>query len=400
MRQDEPVDLVIVDEPARQHEEYRRWLRFRRHPEHPQFGMVGAFGVTSLSLGIASVLTALIFSFCLPWLSLPFASLGITFAGLAIYFSISNHRHGPGLGMAIFGLITSLLSLAITIGIWFTLPDQLKKLESKLPSNQDAAELVGIWKRADSDEIRLQFTNRGNVIVTTTRSDRSYEEMGKYRVLGGALLLTDNRGLHDSRHPFEIINDNELVIGDSSSSSAFFSTRGRWNRMTPLTPDANSTSNSHSVDLRDLERSRERVEKALTKYRADKQQVLVDIQQLESAEKLDEDLWNLNARELKTLVDQIRFLTLRQEKLNQAIARLETVTRFESRKAELASLGISEEELQQLSVTIYELDDELNEIARVDVAAETELKLLVDEEIQKTNQVGVRPESDTDNSKD
>ena len=380
---EDPVDIVILDEPPKH--AHPRWHHLtHRADDSPRFGLVGAFGVTSLALGVVALLTSLVF-FCLPILSVPFSVLGLVFGGLSVFFSISRRRLSSGLGLAVLGLISSLFSLAIAVGMYYVAPDYLKNLNANSPRapSENARLIVGKWQRPDNPDQTVEFTKKGNVIVRSVRGDSVREEMGSYGLAGSTLLLSDNRGYHDSKHKFELINANELFVGESPpGDSAFFRVPGRWYRAEPLPEDivAPPAKSEYERQLDELKDSRSKVAEVLKKYEADKFAVVTELKGFK-AEDRDSDRWKIRARELKILVDQISFLTARQAKVDQAILRLETVIRSEMRQGELTQLGITEEEVKNLSVTVYELDDDLEEIADVGPAADLELEAIVKEQI-------------------
>lgn len=87
--------------------------------------------------------------------------------------------------------------------------------------------------------------------------------------------------------------------------------------------------------------------------------------------------WKLHARELRDVLDRTQKIEANIKKHDVAIVRLESLLRRHERDQKTASARLTEEELNDLAIVLYEVESELSSSAEIPAIEELELEELL-----------------------
>ncbi len=139
---------------------------------------------------------------------------------------------------------------------------------------------------------------------------------------------------------------------------------------------------------------RERIEATLAAFTAEREELKTRLREegvTTSADLAGAPRARFIAEELVELEKQIRLAQRKQVEHNEAIARIESLTRRLERRRMLAESGVSEQELQELLQTSLELDGELKAEAGVGPAVDIEMEALLEEALKAPPPTGDPP---------
>ena len=133
-----------------------------------------------------------------------------------------------------------------------------------------------------------------------------------------------------------------------------------------------------------LKYQRDKLKRGLSRLHEDRSAILARFREagIRSTKDLAEHPeWTIHARELRDVLDKSRRLENTVAAYSTAIVRVESVVRGLDREARLKSTKLSEEDLNLLSQTMHELDDQLRAASDIPAIEELELESLLEREL-------------------
>jgi len=238
--------------------------------------------------------------------------------------------------------------------------------------------IVGKWEQVGGTfPATVEFTHGGTIVWSIKGRG---EEVGKFTLSDGVLAIAKSDANEQVEYRIDFTGDDEFLLGDDYGPilGGFSVMEGRWRRV----GSGKAAGSEHDQQLADLTAKRDRLRRLLAEREADKSILLARLTRYDAEDRSIDDGWKIHARELKSLISQIALLKQRIGTLDKAITRLEFAARSDRRTAELQELGLSEDELNKVSQTIHELEDEMK-TAGGGPADDVELEALVEQELRR-----------------
>ncbi len=264
-------------------------------------------------------------------------------------------------------------------------------------SNKEVAEangdaklvLQGSWTNKDKTRF-LEITKNGSVVVNKKGS--SSEDIGFYEIKEGKLWIYKDRDSKEGRSeivPFDLVSDNEVLFGENKEYWNVVTITGRWYREgTDIDKVIEQKKYEKLTDeeqhLVDIKKKKNNCEELIRKLQTDRKSYLIKLSRLD--EKKDADSWKLNASMLSKTKLRIRDADYEMKKLKRAEEALEVLIADTERTKDMKDVGLDEEGLKKLLLSIGETEDKLP--IKGD-ESEFELKSMVEEELkllEKENQ--------------
>lgn len=275
----------------------------------------------------------------------------------------------------------ALLPLTIVLNGCFVEFAESKKAKSA--ANQEAkSTLLGSWTSKDRSRF-LEITKGGSVVINKKGS--STDKIGFFELDGDEIRIFKNENEPEGRTEvarFEIISDHEIVFGENKEYWNVVNITGRWYRegtdidkviaeqkYQKLTPE--------EQNLVDVQKKKMSCEELIRKLEQDRKNYLVKLSDLD--EEKDIDSWRLNASMLAKTKRRLRDADYEMKKLVRAEEALETLIADNKRMEDIKDVGLDEEGLKKLLLSIGEAESKLP--IKNDVS-DFELKSLVDEELK------------------
>ncbi len=352
-------------------------------------------GIASMLFGFIGLITCWFLSF-LPFLSIPFSMIGLGLGVVASATAFYLNRRRDAFWFPLIGVVISLMGLAIGVGNWTRHNQQTQQQqlqEARQASQAARAQLHGRWQRGDQGEQRsLEFTPAGTVLLVYNvagdddSSGRRVEFVGKYDVKQNALAIGFDADsvLGATRYDFDFVAGDQLLLRTSSRFTGTQDVSGRWQRVAAPPPPtaAQREIAAYRQQLKQFQSQHERIKSLLADFESQRSQMIENLKPYENGREKD-DRWQVYARELNTLVNQIDLVKRHQPVLEQAMVRLEAAIANRTRKAEFESLGLSTKQLEEILYTADRLDDELKSAKVSELVEDLSLEKVVEQELQK-----------------
>lgn len=354
---------------------------------------IGRLGIISIIFGGIGFLTCWLFSI-LPFLSLPFSIAGLGFATIATVSGFVKNERWYGFWLPVLGLVLSAIGLAVATKNY---NDYLARQKQEEIKNSPAMKLVGVWeKENEQPPMFLNFTENGNVVFTTmieskavNQSDHVVDRLARYDVERAVLSVQQNRRESESKcdFQFQLINENRLILDRISIDCEYFLLTGTWRLVSSETTDepvvADEQLAEYQRKLDELKSDQARFEKSLTIFNSEREKILSNLKSYEVSNRERDEAWEIHARDLKILVDQIEVIQRRLPRLEAAIIRLESAISNRIRQTQMDRLGLSDEQLSKLLRITIEIDDALESKADMGPIAELELQEIINQQMNQ-----------------
>lgn len=221
------------------------------------------------------------------------------------------------------------------------------------PTPEQKRALVGTWQKVDNEDLIVEFTAGENIIISNgTDVDSTY-------------YLYDGRVLHFNSvwWTVEFRSEREMLLVTESTRGKSF--EGEWHLMSrPSVSGGVATLPELKSKLLAYQKSDRHLASLLPELQKSKKQLIDRLRELDV--RLASDLKNKPeartlAEELAELVQQIRVATTKRTEYKKASDTIESLSRRLTRRDELKNAGLTDEELEEASQLMAELDDRFNE---------------------------------------
>lgn len=252
-------------------------------------------------------------------------------------------------------------------------------------ASQTQKNLVGTWQKVDNEDLIVEFTAGGNVLVNDGKRDLSTS----YSINGNRLsfLLEE---LHGRYVPIkgsvswivELQSEEKMLLITDDARDKLFEGKWRLIRRPGVAGGAAALLQLRSK-LAACQKSDGHLASLLPELQKSKKQLVDRLRELDI--RLASNLKNKPeartlAEELAELAQQIRVATAKRTEYKKSSDTIESFSRRLTRRDELKNAGLTDEELEEVSQFMAELDDRFNE-ASSDVEKALNLEAVLKNEL-------------------
>jgi hypothetical protein len=356
---------------------------------------IARMGIVSSIFGAIGLLTSFLQDW-IPFLSMPFSMVGLLIGCVAFLAGFYQNLRRDGFWFPLFGCVLSMLGLSIAAGGWNRVVET--RMREREQQREEAlaevrSRLAGRWLKGSGDQQQSLEMTEGGSLLWRGPDAASEAEVTVARFEAGdsslVIFFGDSGAVRTRslvRYRIDASISDRLLVSDRRviSGNARMDMSGVWNRVGPprkLT-DAEQQIAEYRSQLQQFQEQEQRLSRLLADFESDRQELLDRLRPYEEGQPRD-DRWTVWARELSTLVDQIRLLKDRQPTLQQAIVRLEAAIGHLTRQAELDQTGLDRTQLESLLLATDRLDEELRSIKTRESAEEFILQQTVQDELDR-----------------
>lgn len=356
---------------------------------------IARMGIVSTVFGLIGLVTCFLLSF-IPFLSLPFSMIGLLIGLFSLVAGFLHNLRRDGFWFPLAGTVISLLGLAIGLGAYADYNESQKKEkedERQAEIDRQRQQFVGRWLKGNGDSQQsLEMTEAGSLLWKGPDSGSEAEEtVARFQFRESSLVISFGESGPDStrsmvRYRVDTSRKDKLLLSDRKvvSGNASIDMSGSWNRVGP--PRVLTAAEKEIADYRSkLERFQEqqlKIDELISRFEEDRMELIEKLRPYEEGQARDER-WSVWARELNTLVGQIRLLKDRKPRLANAIVRLDVAIGRLTRQAELDQTGMDTGQLEELLMTTDRLDEELKSMETAEAVEEFILQQVIEDEIGK-----------------
>ncbi|MDG2014806.1 MAG: hypothetical protein P8J33_14965 [Pirellulaceae bacterium] len=333
----------------------------------------------------------------IPFMSMPFSVIGLLIGMTAFLAGLYHNLRRDGFWFPLSGVVLGALGLSIALAGWYGVLES-REQERLLQKRQAVSEIrqrfLGAWTKNKGElQQDLELTEAGSLlwIGATDRDGSAKQAVAKFEVSDSVLVVSFTSGEGEKqraliRYGADWSQQNELLLSQrrSISGETDFDLSGVWRRKSKprdLT-ELEQEIAGYQKTLTTLLTQDRRMTQLATKFEGSRQQLLANLQPYADGKPHD-DQWDIWARELSSLREQLDYLELRQPKLKQAIMRLEAAIDRKMRKVELDEVRIDHQQLADLLLTSERLDEELKILKQQQAVEQVILRQTVDREMQQ-----------------
>lgn len=223
-------------------------------------------------------------------------------------------------------------------------------------------DLVGTWQKVDNEDLTIEFTLGGHAIISIVGGNN---DTTSYYIERQTLSFNRRNPI---RWTVEFLSESEMLLVTASKESLVVA--GKWHLISrPSVSGGVATLSQLKSKLAAYQKSARHFASLLPELQKSKKQLVDRLRELDV--RLASDLKNKPeartlAEELAELVQQIRVATVKRTEYKKASDTIESLSRRLARRDELKNAGLTDEELEEASQLMAELDDRFN-VASSDV---------------------------------